>query len=88
MVVPKVEQPQQIANNDESTSYRWHHCECLALLFASLSIDLLFIEQTAHDLGISTSVSTLEINNLPPVSVPAAGVNLLYYFDRSFTSRC
>ena len=38
------------------------------------------IEQTAHNLGVSTSVSALEISDLPPVSVPAAGVNLLKYF--------
>ena len=35
---------------------------------------LIVIEQTARNLGASTSVSALEINDLPPVSVPAAGV--------------
>jgi hypothetical protein len=34
------------------------------------------IEQTAHCLGISTSVSALEISDFSPVSVPAVGVNL------------
>ena len=34
------------------------------------------LEQTAHNLGVSTLVSTLEISDHPPVSVPAAGVNL------------
>ena len=38
------------------------------------------IEQTAHNLGVSTSVSALEIScDLPPVSVPAAGPNLVQY---------
>ena len=37
------------------------------------------IEQTAHNLGVSTSVSALEISrDLPPVSVPAAGPNLVH----------
>ena len=42
------------------------------------SIDLIFIEQTAHDLAVSSSVSALEISDIPPVSFPAAGVNLVY----------
>lgn len=36
----------------------------------------LIFEQTAHNFGVSTSVSSLEISDPPPVSVPAAGVNL------------
>ena len=35
---------------------------------------LIFIEQTARNLGVSTSVSALEISDLPPVSVPTASV--------------
>ena len=38
---------------------------------------LITIEQTAHNFGVSTSVSALEISDLPLVSVPAAGVNIL-----------
>ena len=34
------------------------------------------IEQTAHNLRVSTSLSALEIIDLPPVSVPATGVTL------------
>ena len=40
---------------------------------------LIVIEQTAHSLGVSTSVSALEISDLPPVSVPAAGPNLVQH---------
>ena len=36
---------------------------------------LIVIEQTAHNLGVSTSVSALETSDLLPVSVPTAGVN-------------
>ena len=38
---------------------------------------LIVIEQTPRILGVDTSVSALEMSDLPPVSVPAAGVNLL-----------
>ena len=38
---------------------------------------LIVIEQTARNLGVSTSVSALEINDLPSVSVPAAGIILV-----------
>ena len=38
---------------------------------------LIVIEQTARNLEVSTTVSALEISDLPPVSVPAAGVNLV-----------
>ena len=34
---------------------------------------LIVIEQTAHNFKVSTSVSALEISDLPPVSIPAAG---------------
>ena len=39
------------------------------------------IKQTAHNLGVSTSVSTLEpeISDLRPVSVPATGANLVQH---------
>ena len=37
---------------------------------------LIVIQQTAHKLGVSIAVSDLEISDLSPVSVPAAGVNL------------
>ena len=40
---------------------------------------LIIIEQTAHNFGVSTSVSALELSDLPPVSVPAAGVDLLQF---------
>ena len=40
---------------------------------------LIVIEQTAHSPGVSTSVSALEISDLPSVSVPTAGVNLVYW---------
>ena len=39
------------------------------------------IEQTAHNLGLSTSVSALEISDLPPVSVPTAGVNFVHHIS-------
>ena len=42
---------------------------------------LIVIKQTARDLGVSTSVSALEITDLPAVSVPAAGVNLVNILD-------
>ena len=35
------------------------------------------IEQTARNLGVSTSVSASEISDLPTVSVPAAGVIII-----------
>ena len=40
---------------------------------------LIVIEQTARNLGVSTSVSALEISDrdLPTVSVPAAGVIII-----------
>ena len=38
---------------------------------------LIVIEQTAHDFGVSM-VSALEISDLPPVSVPAAGVDIVH----------
>ena len=38
---------------------------------------LIVIKQTARNLGVSTSISALEISDLPSVSVPAAGVNLV-----------
>ena len=41
------------------------------------NINLTVIEQTAHDLAVSTTVSALEINDIPPVSFPATGVNLV-----------
>ena len=37
---------------------------------------VIVIEQSAHDFGVSSSVSALEISDLPSVSVPAAGVKL------------
>ena len=37
-----------------------------------------WIEQTAHNIGASTSVSAPEISDLPLVSVLAAGFNLLH----------
>ena len=43
------------------------------------SIDLIVIKQTTHDLAVSTSVSALEINDIPPVSFPATGVNLVHH---------
>jgi hypothetical protein len=39
---------------------------------------LIVIEQTAHSLGVSTSVSALEISDLPPVRVPAGVHRILY----------
>ena len=49
-------------------------------LFSTLRIFmywLIVIEQTAHNLGISTPVSASEISDLLPVSIPAAGANLI-----------
>ena len=43
---------------------------------ASLSIDFFVIEQTAHNLGVPTSVSAPEISDLLLVSVVTSGVNL------------
>ena len=40
---------------------------------------VIVIEQTAHSLGVSTSVSALEISDLSPVSVPTAGANLVQH---------
>ena len=39
---------------------------------------LIVIKQTARDLGVSTSVSALEITDLPAVSVPSA-VNVVQH---------
>ena len=41
---------------------------------------LIIIEQTAHNFEVSTSVSALEISDLPPVSIPAAGPNFAVLF--------
>ena len=62
------------------TSGRWRQCECSAFPFFTLRISmywLIVIEQTAHNLGISTSVSASEISDFLPVSIPAAGANLI-----------
>ena len=42
---------------------------------------LIVIEQTAHNLGVPTLVSALEISDLPPVSLPASGVNCVITYS-------